>query len=271
MLARPTEPHAPGDVLRTRAELARSRGLPTRLRDGLSVVGLLALLGVVAHEVALGAAKDGSLWTLAPIAVLGYLAADFVSGLVHFLADTFGSIHTPILGPTFLKRFREHHVAPEVITTLDFLEVNGANSLVSLPFAGALLGLPVRDGGAALLLGCFGLVFLLGVFLTNQFHRWAHLPTRPCWLRWLHASGLVLTPEHHARHHVAPFKTHYCITSGMLNLPLERLGFFRRLERPLGALLVPLIGEAEHVVLADAPRRAIEPRRDAPSPDVGAP
>lgn len=263
----PMETDATGEarpvyVIRSRAELARSRGISTRIRDGLSVLVLIALLSALAREVMLGSATDGSVWTLAPIAVLGYLAADLVSGLVHYLADTFGSIHTPILGPTFLKRFREHHVAPDVITTLDFFEVNGANSLISLPFAAALLWLPIRDGGAALTIGCFGLVFLLGVFLTNQFHRWAHLPARPRWLRWLHASGLVLTPEHHARHHVAPYKSHYCITSGMLNQILDRIGFFRRLERPLGALLVPLLGEAETIVVEEAPSLSTRPAGD---------
>lgn len=239
-------------VIRSRAELTRSRSPGTRLRDAGSVLALLVLLAMLTREVAIGAAMDGSPWTLGPAVVLGYLAADLVSGIVHFMADSFGSIHAPIVGPTFLRRFREHHVAPEVITTLDFFEVNGANSLVSLGFAAALLWLPIAAGGAALTVGCFGLAFLLGIFLTNQFHRWAHLPARPRWLRWLHRSGLVLTPEHHAGHHSAPFRARYCITSGMLNPLLDRIGFFRRLERPLAALLEPLIGVAEEVELDPA-------------------
>lgn len=239
----------PVHVIRSRAELTRSRAPGTRLRDALSVGALLVLLWWIGGEVLAGTSATDGAWTLAPAALLGYLAADFVSGVVHFLADSFGSIHTPIVGPTFLKRFREHHVAPEVITTLDFFEVNGANSLVSLPFAAALLYLPIRDGGFALDVGCFGLAFLGGIFLTNQFHRWAHVRERPTWLRWLHRTGLVLTPEHHAGHHTAPFKTRYCITSGMLNPLLDRLGFFRRLERPLGVVLEPLLGPAEEVVL----------------------
>ena len=34
----------------------------------------------------------GDLWLVPILAVLAYLAADFLSGFVHFLADNFGSV-----------------------------------------------------------------------------------------------------------------------------------------------------------------------------------
>src|SRR5215208_153170 len=51
----------------------------------------------------------GDLWLAPILAALAYLAADFLSGLVHFLADNFGSYDTPIIGPNFIEPFREHH------------------------------------------------------------------------------------------------------------------------------------------------------------------
>ena len=43
---------------------------------------------------------------------MAYVAADFVSGFVHWLGDTFGEEHWPILGAGFIKPFRDHHVDP---------------------------------------------------------------------------------------------------------------------------------------------------------------
>ncbi len=39
----------------------------------------------------------GDLWLAPILAVLAYLAADFLSGFVHFLANNSG--HRPLLGP----------------------------------------------------------------------------------------------------------------------------------------------------------------------------
>jgi ubiquitin-conjugating enzyme E2 variant len=66
---------------------------------------------------------------------------------------------------------------------------------------------------------------------------------------------LILPPEHHARHHSAPFDQHYCITVGWMNVPLQRIGFFRMLERFVTAATGALprhddIGEAAALAVA---------------------
>lgn len=170
--------------------------------------------------------------TLAGLVIFGYVAADFASGFVHFLGDTFFKETTPIIGPAFIKPFRDHHVHPEWITQHDFFEVNANNSIVSLPFAAlAFLIVPTHPYVAAFLL-----FFLLGILGTNQFHKWAHQSNPSRLARVLQRMRLVLTPTHHKLHHTAPYESDFCITTGWLNPLLGRLGFFSFARRVLGRL-----------------------------------
>lgn len=167
--------------------------------------------------------------TLAIAALLGYLLADFLSGFVHFLGDSFGTETTPILGAAFIFPFRKHHRDPEDITKHGFIETNGHNCLVSLPMMMALvyagMGLAEHSAVAAFF---FAIAYFLivGVFMTNQFHKWAHMKKRPAFISWLQKYRLILSPTHHKIHHTAPFNRYYCITTGWLNLLLDKLKFF---------------------------------------------
>jgi plasmanylethanolamine desaturase len=106
---------------------------------------------------------------------------------------------------------------------------NGHNCLATLPvLAGGRL-LPAGWSGTALTLA-FLLALCLGVFATNQFHKWAHEDAPGPVVAWLQRHHLVLNPAHHEVHHTAPFSGHYCITTGWLNAPLDALRFFRGME-----------------------------------------
>jgi ubiquitin-conjugating enzyme E2 variant len=166
--------------------------------------------------------------------VCGWLTTDLLSGLVHWAFDTWGSVHTPVLGRRFIRPFREHHWDPQAMTQHDFVEVAGSSCLAALPLLAACAYMPMRTP-AAVFTQAVLLSVALGVLVTNQCHKWAHMPAQqvPAWVRLAQRLRLVLHPDDHLLHHVRPFDSHYCTASGWLNRPLQRIRFFRCLERLL--------------------------------------
>ncbi len=210
-----------------------------RLVEVTSLVVAIVCDLTLAWYVGLGisAASPGA-WVLAGLSLCAYLAADFLSGLVHFLGDSFGSVRTPWLGTTFLLPFRSHHEHPQGICEHDFVETNGNNAFATLFLVlPTLLFVPVRAGGWATGFGAFVLVLALFLFFTNQFHKWAHLASPPRAVRVLQRMGILLSAQRHFSHHTPPYARGFCVTSGLSNLLLDRIGFFPWLERTLRAAL----------------------------------
>ena len=161
----------------------------------------------------------------------GYLLADLLAGSVHWIADRFFERETPILGSMLIAPFRDHHDDALAITRHDFFEVSGNNALVTIPVVLLVAALPAPTGLAGHFLIALGASTTLFLFMTNQFHSWAHSPAPPKPVRWLHSTGLILTPARHAQHHCGQHDRAYCVTSGWLNPLLDRLRIFARLER----------------------------------------
>ena len=217
-------------VTEERARPETSRG--HYLLEVFGILGFVLLILLIGVEVYGGMINFGDLWLVPALAVLAYLAADFVSGFVHFLADNFGSYDTPILGPNFIQPFREHHIDPKGIVGNDFVDANGNNSLASLPFMLVVwVVVTLETWYYGYLFGTFFLFMCLAAFLTNQFHKWAHLDTPPGFVGWLQERGVILSREHHDIHHESPYDTYYCITVGFWNPLLDRIRFFERAER----------------------------------------
>jgi ubiquitin-conjugating enzyme E2 variant len=167
--------------------------------------------------------------------MVGFVAADFVSGTVHWAADTWCSPDFPILGPALIRPFREHHVDPKEITRHDFVETNGNNCFICIPPVTLTAALVSFDGWKGVFAGIVVFSLCLWIFCTNQFHKWSHSDDPPRPVAALQRLFLILPRDHHSVHHAAPYTTYYCITVGWLNEPLHRIGFFRALERIVSA------------------------------------
>jgi len=192
-------------------------------------------------------------WSNLPIlffgAICGILFADFMSGLVHWGADTWGTLEWAFVGTTFIRSFREHHVSPTAMCEHDFFETNGDNfMLVLLPLflltrKDYLLNSP--DGITVswwdLFSAMFWMTATIGVALTNQFHKWAHMSRLPAVVAFLQNSWIILPRTYHSLHHRPAFECSYCITTGWLNPLLDYINFWRKVENVVQKLtgLIP--------------------------------
>jgi ubiquitin-conjugating enzyme E2 variant len=173
--------------------------------------------------------------TIATSAVMGILTADFLSGVVHWAADSWGSVEVPLLGKNFIRPFREHHIDPTSITRHDFIEVNGDNFMMTIWKLAHITyqyrSLSYDDLESYYPYHWYWMLLAIYVSVTNQIHKWSHTYFGvPIWVQYLQKMHIVLPRQHHRVHHIAPHATYFCITTGWLNWPLEKIRFWKCAE-----------------------------------------
>ena len=92
--------------------------------DVVAASVLLALLAPFAYRTTVALAAGGHGVALAVALLLGVLTADFLTGCLHWLADTFFAEDTPLIGRAVIEPFREHHRDPLAMTRRSFLRVS---------------------------------------------------------------------------------------------------------------------------------------------------
>ena len=201
-------------------------GWTRRIEICALIAAAALLLANINHIVVAGL---WSHWWSPVVVVLAALAADFMSGVVHWTADTWFSETMPVLGRRFLRPFRVHHVNPDDFLRRDPIDCNGDVAMLKVPILVGALLLPdgAPSGAVSLGLATFAIMSLP----TNQVHQWAHMPSPPRVIRWLQRHGVILSIEAHAGHHHEPYVANYCIATGWCNRWLTAVDFFPMCER----------------------------------------
>jgi len=177
--------------------------------------------------------------------LLGYFLADFSSGMVHWVIDTW--LDERALGRA-IAITREHHVHPDHVDGYGFLEyasVGSAPSAVLFGGACAVTALfPVS--AATYVLMILWLVNSVCLLFGISLHNLAHRPARSGIMRLAQRLHLVCPPAHHWVHH-RDHTVHYCVVNGWANYVCDGLDFWRGLERVIEAVTgrVPRADEAE--------------------------
>ncbi len=196
----------------------------------IEVVSVLGAIGLVlAHLVLFARVPEFWHWSTPPVILLGLLGADFFATILHWAGDTWGTEATPWLGKRFLHPFRYHHARPLEMLKSHFFTTNGDTALSTLPFLLVPFVIPLDTAGGRFTALFFASVGGWGMW-TSQFHQWAHMKSPPRVVAWLQRHRVILSREHHLKHHKAPFATNYGITTGWCDGFLNAIRFFTALE-----------------------------------------
>ena len=151
------------------------------------------------------------------------LLADLLSGLAHWIEDSYFTPSTPGLGPTIAKNVA-HHLDPTLFLSNPW-HVTIRSSLI----CAVIVVVPVGFAGG--LRWWVGLALCVAVF-ANQVHKWAHMPVSavPEGAQVLQRWGILQSPAHHAAHHAEAKNRQYCVVTNVMNPVLDGLGVWRLLE-----------------------------------------
>lgn len=151
------------------------------------------------------------------------LVCDFLSGLGHWLEDSYGTLKAPAL----LKRWIvldniQHHRLPGTILRGSWWECNRVLTVAGGLIAVLCLLFRVTD---------WRVYFILALgSQSNQIHRWGHQRNAPLVVRGLQRLGVFQSRAHHAQHHRSPYAVRFCTSTNWLNPILDSFHFWRGLE-----------------------------------------
>ncbi len=151
-------------------------------------------------------------------------AADFLTGFFHWLEDTYCLEQMPLIGGFICEPNIDHHIDPQLMVRVGTFF---SRNVFQWVLCGVLFG--------GLWLVNFGNVYtFLTLFFAsfgNEVHRWNHMAKTGPVVTFIKETGLIQAQRQHSMHHKPPHNSYYCVLSSQLNPVLERVRFWRGLER----------------------------------------
>jgi len=210
---------------------------PTKVEKALEICVPIFWLATLYGLYSAATSLDGwQQWaTLFAALPLAWALADVLTGLTHWGLDTYGSVETPVIGQTVIKPFRMHHDFPTYMVQFDATATMALSAAAVTPLQLGLIYMASFGGWWAVAGGAL-MITIVGTVCTNLFHKWSHMEEPPALGRFLQRTKIALNVAEHDRHHEPPHDCSYCITCGWMNPILEKIKFFRGLERALRLL-----------------------------------
>lgn len=171
--------------------------------------------------------------------LFGWLLADLIGGVVHWMEDRVVCDDTPGLRSVIAAN-RLHHSHPLAFLAGSMIARNGSTWLA----AGAVsLAWLLLFGGSIVWAAA-----TVGGLVSSEVHRLAHTP-RPAslLLRILQDVGLIQSCAHHAGHHRPGAARRYCVLTDLLNPLLDGLSIWARIEGCLRRLGFKLAADEQAI------------------------
>ena len=161
----------------------------------------------------------------------GYCIADLIMGIFHWIKDTYFSPFTPIIGKRFIWGSRLHHIRPRHVIEFGSWELLTDSAKWTLLWMGPLFYLM---GPSYFLFSLF-----TWISLNDVIHKYAHMydTERPLWATFLQDIWVFQSHNEHHLHHITPHEINYCPISPYLNVIVERIDLWKKLEYIIEAAL----------------------------------
>lgn len=157
--------------------------------------------------------------------ITSWIAADFISGLIHWAEDRYFRAEWPIIGKYVAIPNMIHHENSQAFLAGSYWTRNWTTIVPAAVAMALRLALPGLNN-----------LWLAFLFLTqaNEVHAWSHMTGKvnPV-IHALQETGVLQSPRHHADHHRSPNMVRYCVLSNWLNPVLDSVRFWDLLEAGL--------------------------------------
>lgn len=151
------------------------------------------------------------------------LVADFITGVGHWLEDTWAAPgRWSALNRLIVEPNIDHHRRPGAMNANAYWETNRVTIALAATVALVLVALHVSAWEPYVVLALVG--------NSNQVHAWAHTRRVPRAVALLQRVGLLQSMRHHGLHHRRPYASRFCTMTDFLNPLLDGTRFWRALE-----------------------------------------